>query len=71
MKNEGQNHARCLYTKDDLIQAFDMGLDSGLYVLEKSIGLPMKDRKYLLSCFKRMIKSDANQSDIDHYIGLD
>jgi hypothetical protein len=47
-----------LYTAEDIMKAFDLGLESGLYALEKSKELPVEDQEYLLEELKKMINAN-------------
>lgn len=49
-----------IFPVEDIYKAFNLGIGTGLYALEKSIELPTEDQEYLLECLKRMVsrKSD-------------
>jgi hypothetical protein len=44
-----------LYTIEDIYSAFDMGLSSAVYLLEKSLILSDKGRMYLLEGLKKRV----------------
>jgi hypothetical protein len=43
------------YTVEDIYRAFDMGLSSAVFVLERSLVLDLEDRMYMLEGLKRMM----------------
>ena len=44
-----------LYTIEDLNKAFDMGLETAVFVIERSIGLSQIGQRYLLECMEDKI----------------
>jgi hypothetical protein len=56
-------HEFKLYSVEDIYSAFDMGLSSAIYVLERSLVLPVEDRMHILEGLKYMIKK--GKTDLD------
>jgi hypothetical protein len=50
--------AQRYYLADDLREAFDMGLDTALFVLEKTAGLPHNDQIEIINLIKQQIEND-------------
>jgi hypothetical protein len=46
------------YTASDLYEAFDMGLDTAFFVLEKTAGLSYDDQKEIIHLIKKQIEND-------------
>ena len=43
-----------IYNREDIEKAYDMGLESAIMILEKSIGLSINGQKQMLNMLKRM-----------------
>lgn len=50
------------YTENGIFEAFDMGLDTAFYVLERTAGLPYDDRMEILREVKKRIE-DGKMND--------
>ena len=57
MENE---HSEYVYSVKDLDKAFDMGLQTAIFVIEKSIDLTIKGQQQILESLKEMIEEDNN-----------
>jgi hypothetical protein len=47
-----------VYAADDIYRAFDMGLSSAIFVLERSLVLDLEDRMHMIEVLRRMVKDD-------------
>ena len=50
------------YTASDLYEAFDMGLDTALFILERVVGLSSEDQLYILNEIRMNIRKDCPYS---------
>jgi hypothetical protein len=55
MEKQDSQHS---YTVEDLNKAYDMGIESAVVVLEKSLGLSPAEQRYLLNRMKMKIIED-------------
>ena len=53
-----------LYTVEDLNKAFGMGLETAVYVLDKSLDLSTDGQRYLINCMKKKNLEDKVKRDI-------
>ena len=51
-----------IYKKEDIEKAYDMGWESAIMILEKSIGMSVDGQKELLSMLKKMRSENRVQS---------
>lgn len=52
------NELQTLYTTEDIYQAFNMGLNSAIFVLERSLVLDLEDRMHMIEVLRGMVKND-------------
>ena len=50
----GEMFSEHIYRKEDIEKAYDMGWESAIMILEKSIGMSVDGQKELLSLLKKM-----------------
>lgn len=50
----GEVYQEHIYKKEDIEKAYDMGWESAILILEKSIGMSVDGQKELLSMLKKM-----------------
>jgi len=51
----GDEYSEYIYSAKDIEKAFDMGLESAVVILEKSIGLSIEGQRHLLERMKNKI----------------
>ena len=53
-----QDFIQKIYTVEDLDKAYSMGLETAVFVLENSIGMPTESQRALIESIKKMIGQD-------------
>ena len=51
----GDEYSEYIYSSKDIEKAFDMGMDTALVIMEKSIGLTVEGQRNLLEKMKKKI----------------
>ena len=60
----GMEDHEVVYTLADINEAFSMGLESAVVILEKSIGLSIQGRRQMIDLLKKRIQKDKIEAAI-------
>ena len=56
-----EEHCWCYYTQQDIDQAFNMGLSSAVFVLEKAEELSPDGIQYMVESLKRLLEGEEEE----------